>query len=89
MVGGVEVEESALDVSQAHFRVLDEPQLRQLTLVHPEDHLARGILLAHAGVLEEAAEEFRAVAPSDPNHAMAAKFEQEARATIARRQAGL
>jgi hypothetical protein len=89
IVGGVEVEEFPLDVSQAHFKVLDEPQLRQLQRVHPEDHFARGILLAHAGVLEEAAQEFRAVAPSDPNHLIAARFEQEVRATIIRQQAGL
>jgi len=89
IVGGVEVEESPLDVSQARFKVLDEPHLRQLELVHAEDHFARGILLAHSGVLDEAAQEFLAVAPSDPNHAIAARFEQEARATIVRQQGGL
>lgn len=89
MVGGAEVEESPLDVSQSDFRVLDEAHLRQLNVVHPDDHFARGILLAHAGVLEEAAEEFRAVSPSDPNHSFAMKFEQEAQEMILRQRAGL
>src|SRR6266403_287772 len=89
MVGGAEVEQSPLDVSQGYFKVLDDARLRQLNLVHPEDHFARGILLAYAGVLEEGAEEFRAVSPSDPNHSLATKFEREAQEMIVRQRAGL
>lgn len=89
IVGGAEVEESPLDVSQGHFKVLDEAHLRQLNLVNPEDHLARGILLAHAGVLEQAIEEFRAVSPSDPNHSFATKFGREAQEMIVRQREGL
>ena len=89
VVGGAEVEESALDVSQGYFKVLDEAHLRQFDLVKPEDHFVRGILLVQAGVLEQAVQEFHVVSPSDPNHSFATKFEREAQEMIVRQREGL
>lgn len=89
IVDGAEAEESSLDVSQGHFKVLDEAQLQQVNAVNPEDHLARGILLVHAGVLEQAVQEFRAVSPSDANHSFATKFERQAQEMIVRQREGL
>ena len=80
----------SFDGARARFQVLDAPQMRQLhdfKRNHPEEHFVYGILLAHAGVLDEAARAFRSVPPSDWTHDFAASLDKQLQALI-RRQRG-
>jgi len=90
IAGGGEVEEPQLDVPQGRFQVLSASHFQQLQEVKRRSdgpvHFELGILLAHAGVLEEAVEEFRAVPPSDPNYELARRFEREAKDLIVRQK---
>lgn len=59
---------------QAKFRVLEqtaEDELRRLEESAPESHLARGVLYAHAGLVEEAAAEFRELVKLNPRSPVA------------------
>jgi anti-sigma factor RsiW len=59
---------------QAKFRVLErtaEDELRRLEESAPESHLARGVFYAHAGLVEEAAAEFRKLADLNPRSPVA------------------
>lgn len=59
---------------QAKFRVLEqaaEDELRRLEESAPESHLARGVLYAQAGLIEEAAVEFRKLADLNPRSPVA------------------
>lgn len=59
---------------QAKFRVLEqaaEDELRRLEESAPESHLARGVLYAQAGLVEEAAAEFRKLVNLNPRSPVA------------------
>ena len=59
---------------QAKFRVLEraaEDELRRLEESAPESHLARGVLYARAGLVEEAAAEFRKLVNLNPRSPVA------------------
>jgi hypothetical protein len=91
IAGGVEYEQPPLDVPQGRFQVLSAYDFRQIQALKHDAipvHFYLGIWLAHAGVLEEAVEEFRVVPPSDPNHKLAKKFESEAQGLIVHQQQG-
>lgn len=64
---------------QAKFRVLEqtsEDELRRLEESVPESHLARGVLYAHAGLVEEAAAEFRKLVNLNPRSPVARQLMQ-------------
>jgi len=64
----------------ARFKVLDAPQRRQLeelNRTYPGAHLLLGVIAAHAGLLDDAEHQFRAVPKSDPQYRFAQKFLQD------------
>jgi hypothetical protein len=67
---------------QAKFRVLEqttEDELRRLEESTPESHLARGVLYAQAGLVEEAAAEFSELVNLNPRSPVAHKLLQSVR----------
>jgi hypothetical protein len=62
---------------RAKFRVLEvsaDEELRRLEASVPESHLARGVLYARAGLVEEAEAEFRKLAALNPRSPVARKL---------------
>jgi hypothetical protein len=62
---------------QAKFQVLARARLEELQRVrraYPGAHLSLGVLYAHAGLLDEAAREFRALARANPGSPVASKL---------------
>jgi len=73
-------EESAVsrtELPEASFQIIEPSQrksIQELVRAHPEEHFALGVLLAHAGLLDDAAAEFAAVPQTDPYYSTARKL---------------
>ncbi len=71
---GSEVTSPVSPAPQAKFRVLDESALDDLKLLekaNTDSHLARGVLFARAGLMDEAAAEFEKLVEANPRSSMA------------------
>lgn len=74
LADGEEVISPRTPAPRAKFRVLEESaseELRRLEESAPESHLARGVLYARAGLVEEAESEFRKLVTLNPRSAVA------------------
>jgi hypothetical protein len=77
LAGGEEVISPRTPAPRAKFRVLEESaseELRRIEESAPESHLARGVLYARAGLVEEAESEFRKLVTLNPRSAVARKL---------------
>ncbi|MBA3322457.1 MAG: hypothetical protein H0T45_13570 [Pyrinomonadaceae bacterium] len=66
---GREIISPAAPAPEARFKILEPTQaaqLRRLEAAHPTSHLARGVSYAQAGLLDDAAREFRALLAANP-----------------------
>jgi hypothetical protein len=76
---------------QAKFQVLAQTRLTELRharRLYPDSHLALGVLYAQAGLLDDAAREFQALARDNPQTDVARKLLREVRAFTVRRRSG-
>lgn len=67
----------AASVPEARFRILaksKDDELRQLERTNTGSHLARGVLYAQAGLLDEAERELRALVKANPKSEVARKL---------------
>lgn len=74
---GGEVIAPAAPAPEARFKILElakAAQLRRLEAAHPSSHLARGVSYAQAGLLDDAAREFRALLAANPQSPVARKL---------------
>ncbi|HEX7956173.1 MAG TPA: hypothetical protein VF508_04475, partial [Pyrinomonadaceae bacterium] len=79
LADGGEVISPRTPAPRAKFRVLEETaaeELRRLEESSPDSHLARGVLFARAGLVEEAAAEFRKLVTLNPRSPVARKLLQ-------------
>jgi hypothetical protein len=79
LADGAEVISPRTPAPRVKFRVLEESasqELRRLEESAPESHLARGVLYARAGLVEEAAAEFRKLVTLNPRSPVARKLLQ-------------
>jgi tetratricopeptide (TPR) repeat protein len=77
LAGGEEVISPRTPAPRAKFRVLDAEaadELRRLEEAAPESHLARGVLYARAGLIEEAEAEFRKLVALNPRSPVARRL---------------
>lgn len=77
LAGGSEVTSPSAPAPQATFRVLEENAVADLVLMEqaaPSSHLARGVLYARAGLLEEAEAEFQKLVNLNPRSPVARKL---------------
>lgn len=77
LADGEEVISPTTPAPRAKFRVLDadaNDELRRLEEAAPASHLARGVLYARAGLVEEAEAEFRKLAALNPRSPVARKL---------------
>lgn len=77
LADGGEVISPRMPAPRARFRVLEESaaeELRRLEESAPESHLARGVLYARAGLVEEAEAEFRKLVALNPRSSVARKL---------------
>jgi hypothetical protein len=68
---------SRTELPEASFQIIEPSQrksLQEVVRAHPEEHFALGVLLAHAGLLDDAAAEFTAVPQADPYYSTARKL---------------
>jgi anti-sigma factor RsiW len=82
LAGGEEVISPRTPAPRAKFRVLEEATaegLRRLEESSPDSHLARGVLYARAGLVEEAESEFRKLVTLNPRSSVARKLLQSMR----------
>lgn len=80
-----------LPAPQAKFQVLAHTRLKELEQarrVYPDSHLTLGLLYAQAGMLDDAAREFRALVRANPQADVARKLLSEVRALSAHRRSG-
>jgi anti-sigma factor RsiW len=85
------VKSPAPPAPQAKFQVLAQTRLTELRharRLYPNSHLALGVLYAQAGLLDDAAREFQALARDNPQADVARKLLREVRAFSVRRQSG-
>jgi hypothetical protein len=88
---GQAVTSPVLPAPPAKFQVLAQKQLRELRdarKLYPDSHLTLGVLYAQAGLLDDAAREFQALARANPRSDVARKLFGEVRALSARRRPG-
>ncbi|HWT01420.1 MAG TPA: hypothetical protein VN256_14320 [Pyrinomonadaceae bacterium] len=88
---GQAVTSPVLPAPPAKFQVLAQKRLRELRDargLYPDSHLALGVLYAQAGLLDEAAREFEALARANPRADVVRKLLGEVRALSARRRQG-
>lgn len=74
---GKEVASPVAPAPQAKFRVLEQTVAENLARVeagHADSHLARGVLYARAGLLDEARQEFQSLLKANPRSAVARKL---------------
>jgi anti-sigma factor RsiW len=89
--GGPSFTSPAPPAPQAKFQVLAQTRLTELQharRLYPNSHLALGMLYAQAGLLDDAAREFQALARDNPQSDVARKLLREVRAFNARRRSG-
>jgi anti-sigma factor RsiW len=82
LADGEEVISPRTPAPRARFRVLEESaveELKRLEESAPESHLARGVLYARAGLVEEAEAEFRKLVALNPRSPVARKLLQSVR----------
>jgi anti-sigma factor RsiW len=88
---GQAVTSPVLPAPPAKFQVLAQKRLRELRdarKLYPDSHLTLGVLYAQAGLLDDAAREFQALARVNPRAEVARKLLGEVRALSARRRSG-
>ena len=88
---GQAVTSPALPAPPAKFQVLAQKRLRELRdarSLYPDSHLTLGVLYAQAGLLDDAAREFQALARANPGADVVRKLLGEVRALSARRRPG-
>lgn len=88
---GRAVTSPVLPAPPAKFQVLAQKRVRELRdarRLYPDSHLTLGVLYAQAGLLDDAAREFQALARANPRAEVARKLLGEVRALSARRRQG-
>lgn len=88
---GQAVTSPVLPAPPAKFQVLGQKRQRELRDargLYPDSHLTLGVLYAQAGLLDEAAREFEALARANPRADVVRKLLGEVRALSARRRQG-
>lgn len=88
---GQAVTSPVLPAPPAKFQVLAQKRLRELLAarkLYPDSHLTLGVLYAQAGLLDDAAREFEALARANPRADVARKLLGEVRALSARHRSG-
>jgi anti-sigma factor RsiW len=89
--GGQTVTSPTPPAPQAKFQVLAQTRLTELRharRLYPNSHLTLGVLYAQAGLLDDAAREFQALARENPQVDVAHKLLREVRAFSARHRLG-
>jgi anti-sigma factor RsiW len=88
---GQAVTSPVLPAPPAKFQVLAQKRLRELRdarKLYPDSHLTLGVLYAQAGLLDDAAREFQALARANPRAEVPRKLLSDVRALSARRRSG-
>jgi hypothetical protein len=89
--GGQSVSSPSPPAPQAKFQVLARTRLAELRharRLYPNSHLTLGVLYAQAGLLDDAAREFQALARENPQTDVARKLLSDLRAFSARHRSG-